>query len=319
MTQLYFLQHETHQQQETNELEWTSIILKYITELSSDKIPSNVRVKKTSQGRNKATIIGKSYTYLEQQTGELYGINRKKKKIKITMQQYKNQSQIGDGKPQDGKLHPWLEWNIILEDKTKLKSGIIIMHTEEIRQIPTNLKRYLTKDANNLPTPLPSNSIKNAHKDIADQLTKKYKALENFDTKKEAKSEEPLETWKRWILNECIKKYPQYCFSLVKKNISHLVKIAISTLIGYFLSYGYIYVILTIVLLLYQRPFKRQLKRQIRASLSVANIANNYVQLGFEYLTNVKKSGSSRLKKNLERVPTKNEKIKNYNIQKRGI
>ena len=72
MTQLYFLRHKTHQQfQGTDELEWTSIILKYIAELSSDKIPCNIRIKKTLQYGDRITIIGKSYAYLEQHTGEI--------------------------------------------------------------------------------------------------------------------------------------------------------------------------------------------------------------------------------------------------------
>ena len=307
MTQLYFLRHETHRQlQVTDELEWTSIILKYIAEISSDKIPCNIRIKKTSQCGNKITIIGKSYAYLEQHTGEIYGITRKKNKIKIGIQQYRKQSQITHKEPLDDELHPWLEWNIIFENNKKLKSGIIIIHTKEIGHTSKNVKTYLTTNANERPAiRLTSDSLNKKHRDVMNVLTKNYKSIKKFDTGEEIKNDKPVNTWKIWIMKECTKKCPQYCLSLIKKNISHLVKIALSTIIGYFLRYGTLYIIFTIILILSLRMLRQS---QIKKNLSVANITSNYIKLSFEYLMNLKKRRNSRFKKTLNRISAKKEK-----------
>lgn len=310
MTQLYFLRHETHEKiQGDDELEWTCRILKYIGEISSDKIPCNITLKKTMSQSKELTITGKSYAYLEQQSGEIQGITREKKKIKITAHH-------------DNTIHPWLEWSISFDHNKKFKSGMIITHTQKKPQILTNIKRYLTKHTSkNKDETLDLNSMSRSQKDIMKNLNKNYKTLEKFCDKKENKdrrfaseninSEKKL---KSWFLNAFIKKLPQYCFSLIKKNIAHLGKIAFSTLIGYFFNHTYIYVILITLLLLNYRILKNKEKYR----LSVADITRKSVRIGLECANSIKTTAGKQLKKYLEKTTTKkNEKITAYNTQKR--
>ena len=316
MTQIYFLQHETHQQlQEADELAWTGKILKYVAALTPGKVPCRITIKKTLSQSKELTVKGKSFSYLEQKSGEVYKINEEKKKIKITMQQYK-QTRIADHQSINKKTTPWLEWSIKLNQHNKLQSGIIIIHTNEATILPDCIEKYLTTHTNEKPNiEFTSRSTYGAQMKVTRKLSENYRRLKayeptrkNKDNDSVKKNEKPVKNWKSWLIRECIKKCPQYCFALVKRITPYLAKIVLSTLIGYFFNHKYIYMTMIIILLIHRKLLKKH-----TTITSEACVTRDYINLGFEYFGHMKTLIKKGFEISINKMAKEEEQTKTQN------